>query len=99
MARRPKELFQVIVGARQARDLVAVEEAIPIALRDFPEMRYGWSELSQLLLMLCHDLQQLLIVLLQAGNVVLLGIGEQMSGLIHPGVSLPDRRPQRLGRL
>ena len=64
MARRPKELFQVIVGARQARDLVALEEAIPITFSDFPEMRHCGSERPQLILLLCHDLEQLLIVLL-----------------------------------
>jgi hypothetical protein len=99
MARRPKELFQDIVGARQARNLVASEEAVPITLRDFPELHHCWSERPQPVLLLCHGLEQLLIVLLQSGDVVLLGVGEQVSGLVQPCVGLLERRPEGLCRL
>lgn len=73
-----KELFQIIVGARQVRDLVALKEPSPIARGDFAEVCHCWSEIAQLLLLLCHRLQQLLILLLECAHSALLGIGEQV---------------------
>ena len=91
-----KELFQIIVGARQVRDLVALKEPSPIARGDFAEVCHCWSEIAQLLLLLCHRLQQLLILLLEGARRTLLGIGEQVHGLVQPDVRLSDRCPELL---
>src|SRR5260221_10619655 len=98
MARCAKDLLQIIVGARQVFDLVALKEPLPIACGDFPEVCHRWSERAKLLLLLGHSLEQLLIGLLEGCHVALFGVGKQVSGLMDPGVSLLDRRPQRLCR-
>ncbi|HEV2582466.1 MAG TPA: hypothetical protein VGT44_16535 [Ktedonobacteraceae bacterium] len=56
------------------------------------------SESAQLLLLVCHRLQELLILLLEGTHRVLLGVGEQMSGMVQPDVGLSDRRPEMLRR-
>jgi hypothetical protein len=90
MAGRAKVLLQVIVGARQILDLVAPEESVPITLGDFAEVCHRWSELTQLVLLLRHGCQQVLILLLEGGCVVLGGVGKEVSGLMQPRIGLPD---------
>lgn len=98
MTGNAKILFQIIVGTRQIRDLVALEKSFPIACGDFVEMCHCRSESAQLLLLLCHRLQELLILLLESAHRVLLGIGEQVSGPVQPDIGLSDRRPELLRR-
>src|SRR2546423_13052371 len=98
MAGGAKVLFQVIVRARQIFDLIILEESVPVTRSDFPEVGDCRSERAQLVLLLCHGLQQLLICLLQSGHIKLLGVSEQVSGLMHPGIGLPDGWPELLRR-
>src|SRR2546425_2075103 len=98
MAGGAKVLFEVIVGARQVFDLVVLEESVPITLGDFAEVCYSRSERPQPVLLLFHGLQQLLIRLLERAHIALLSVSEQMSGLMHPRIGLPDGRPELLCR-
>jgi len=98
MASGAKELFEVIVGARQVFDLVVLEESVPITRGDFAEVCDCRSERPQAVLLLFHGLQQLLIRLLEGAHIALLSVSEQMSGLMHPRIGLPDGRPERLCR-
>jgi hypothetical protein len=91
-------MFQVIVGARQVFDLVVLEESVPVTRGDFAEVCDCRSERPQAVLLLFHGLQQLLIRLLEGAHIALLSVSEQMSGLMHPGIGLPDGRPERLCR-
>ena len=93
-----KVLFEIIVGARQVFDLLVLEESVPITLSDFAEVGYCRSERPQPVLLLFHAFQQLLIRLLEAAHIALLSVSEQMSGLMHPRIGLPDGRPERLCR-
>jgi hypothetical protein len=93
-----KVLFQVIIGTRQIFDLVVVEEPVPITGSDILEVCHCGRECAQPVLLLCHRLQQPLILLLEGGHSTLLGIGEQVSGLVQPGVRLSDRGPKLLRR-
>ncbi len=68
-----------------------VEEPVPITGSDFLEVCHCGSECAQPVLLLCHRLQQPLILLLEGGHSTLLGIGEQVSGLMQPSVRLSDR--------
>jgi len=96
MAGSANILFQVVVGPRQVVDLVAVKEPVPITLGDFAEVCHGRSQGAQLVLLLCHGREQLLILLLEDAHVTLLGVGQQVSGLVQPTVGLPDGRPELL---
>ena len=98
MAGGAKVLFEVIVGARQVFDLVVLEESVPITRGDFAEVCDCRSERPQAVLLLLHGLQQLLIRLLEGAHIALLSVSEQMSGLMHPRIGLPDGRPERLCR-
>lgn len=94
MSSGAKVLFQVIVGARQVCDLIALKKSLPITLGDFVEVGDGASQSAQPLLLVCHRLQELQILLLEGTHRALLGIGEQVSGLMQPEIGLSDRRPE-----
>ena len=96
MACRAKVLLKIIVGTRQVFNLVAAEQSLPVALGDFAEVYYRRSEPAQHVLLLCHGLEQVLILLLEGLHITLLGVGEQVSGLVEPRIRLPDGRPELL---
>jgi hypothetical protein len=86
MACGAKELFQIIVGPRQIRDLIAVEEPIPIALRHLTEVGDCSSKIIQLPLLTLDHLQELPILLLKRLQRMLLRIGKQVGRLIDPSI-------------
>lgn len=90
MPGRTKELFQVIVGTRQIFHLIAHKEAIPIAGRDFLEVRDRRCQCSEQILLLCHSGQEVLIVAFQGVHSALFGIGEEVGRLVHPRIGLLD---------
>src|SRR5258708_29031900 len=98
MAGSAKVLFQVIVGPRQICDLVTVKEAVPVTGSDFLEMRYRRGQYSEQVLLLCHGVQELLIVPFQGIHIMLFGIGEEVGRLMHPRIGLLDGRPEVLCR-
>ena len=76
MASRAKVLFQIIVGPREVFDLVAAEKSVPITVGDFAEVCHCSRQVAQLVLVLRHGCQQLLILLLEGGDIALLGISQ-----------------------
>ena len=93
-----KELFQVIVGARQIGHLVAHEQPLTIASGDFLEVCNRRGQGTELLLLLRHGGQELLIVPFEGVYITLFGVGEQVGCLMHPRIGLAESREEIFSR-
>jgi hypothetical protein len=91
-----KQLFEIIVGAWEVRDLIAMKEPRPVTLRHFAEvLQHGSEGRTAELLGACHSPQQRPQMALDACPLELLGIGEYLGGAFHPAIGGADQRPQR----
>jgi hypothetical protein len=89
-----KELFEVVVGPRQVRHPVAMEQPRPVAAGDFEEVIYRWSKLSCLVTVASHRSQQSTQPPLHL-SLELTWVVEDASGLLDPAISPVDVGPQR----
>lgn len=99
IAQRAEKVFQVIVGARQVRDVVAGEQARPVAGGHRAEVGGGRREDAQALLLLPQLGEQALVGLSQGGRVQPAVVGEQVRRAVDEAVGGLDRRPQPRGPL
>ncbi len=99
VAGRPEVLFQIVVGARQTRYLITVEETRPIAVRHGQEMIDGRRERRHRVAPSGHRGQQRPIGGLSVLHRPLLIAPQEMGRVPDPGIGLPQIRPEGGGRL
>ena len=99
VAVRPEQLLQRVVGARQALDPVAVEQAGPVAGGDPHEAVDGAGQGAGLAAPLGPGRQEALVAGLHAGRVEPGPVGEDGGGRAEPAVGPADVGPQGGGAL
>src|SRR3954470_6042863 len=98
VALRAKLMLKVVVGARQIRDRVAVEQPRAVAAGDLAEVVDGAAEAARAGRMKDHAANQSVEAALHRGRILGLLIGQDVGRLVHPGIDPLDGGPQR-GRL
>jgi len=78
--------------------IVTMKQTLPIAGRHFLEVRDHRSLGTELILLLGHGGEEVLIVPFESVHVALFGIGEQVSRLMHPPIGLLDGGEEALRR-
>src|SRR3954466_9673548 len=91
-------MLKVVVGARQIRDRVAVEQPRAVAAGDLAEVVDGAAEAARAGTVQDHGADQSVEAALHRGRILGLLIGQDVGRLVHPRIDPLDGGPQR-GRL
>lgn len=94
----PKALFERIVGARQARDVVALKQTRREVLGDVTKMRDGLPKRSQVSLLSLHLRNEGQVAFAHLCPGMLLLVVQNLSRLAHQLGSFLHWWPQRRGR-
>jgi hypothetical protein len=94
VACRAEEVLQIVVGVGQIRDLVAVEQAAPVALRDFDKVRDRGGERSEGRTLPEHLRQQSAVLPPQFQGAADRTVLEEVRGPMHPAKGGADLRPK-----
>jgi hypothetical protein len=93
-----KELFQIIIGARQISTLIAMKQARPVAACDFANVGEhsdkGWSAMA---LGTRHCPEQGAEAPFNAMTIAFFGIGQNGGSPLHPVISCPHQGPEQSG--
>src|SRR3954471_10420615 len=89
--------IQIIVGARQIRNAVAVEQPRVIAARDFAEVLDRNAQAACTVTMAGHGAHQSIEPALHHGGVLGVMVVQDMGGFVHPRIGLFNVRPQDRG--
>jgi hypothetical protein len=81
-----KEVFQVVVGAGQVRDIIAVEEPRPVAPGDFEEMHDARFQLSSFGTPALHRTEQTLKAPSHMGPIKLGRVAQEVGSGMHPSI-------------
>jgi hypothetical protein len=94
MALGSEQMLQIIVGARQVRDAIAMQQTGPVAARHLQKMVHGALERAGFVAVTCHGPHE-------AGQAALDLNGRQPGRIVeypgegmHPAKAPLDRRPQ-----
>src|SRR5215831_12403664 len=98
VAMRAKVLLQVVIGPRQLRDLIAMEQAWPVTARNLEEVRQRRGERPGGSLVPRHRAQQAAQATLHSRSCALLFIGEDVGSPIDPAIGDAHGGPQGGGR-
>ncbi len=98
VALRAKFMLEVVVGARQIRDSVAVEQPRAVAAGDLAEVVDGSAEASRAVTVKGHGADQSVEAALHRGSILGIMIVQDVGRLVHPWIDPLDVGPQR-GRL
>ena len=93
-SRHPKAMLQLIVGARQAVDVIAVKQATSEVSSEVPKMLQGLAEGLESCLLLLHLRHEGQVALAHLCPSVLLWISQDLCRLVDQSVGLLERRPQ-----
>jgi len=99
VAMRAKELFQIIIGPRQLRDAIAVEQTRPITAADFEKMVDRRRERARAGSVPAHRPQQPLQAPLDGGLPELILVVQEVRRPLDPALGNADVGPQRCGRV
>jgi hypothetical protein len=86
VAMRAKALLQVVIGARQLRDLITMEEAWPVTAGNLEEVPQRRGERPRGSLVPCHRAQQAAQATLHSRSRVLFLMGQDAGGLLDPAL-------------
>jgi hypothetical protein len=95
VALRAELMLQIIVGARQVRNAVAVEQAGAIAAADFAEVLDRLAQVTGAVAMADHGAHQPVETALHRGGVLGVMVVQDMGGFVHPRIGALDVGPQR----
>jgi hypothetical protein len=93
-----KLMLEVVVGARQIRDRVAVEQPRTVATGDLAEVVDGAAETARAVTVTEHGANHSVEAALHRGSLLGLRIGQDVGRLVHPRIDPLDVGPQP-GRL
>jgi hypothetical protein len=91
----PKAVFQIIVGARQSLDVIAMKQTTSEVVGDMTKMFKGLTQRTHVGFLFLHLTHESEITLTNLGTRVLLGIGQDVCRLMHQPVGALQWRPQR----
>src|SRR5262245_60139971 len=94
-----KKLLQLIIGAGQIGNVIAMKQAWPVAAADLQKVPHGGCEGPGFGCMLPHGPEQSLEPLLHRSPWLLGVIGQNVRGAMDPAISHPHLRPQRRRRI
>ena len=92
-------MFQIVVGAREIGDLVAVEETRPITGGDLEEMIDRRGEGANLAAVADHRREEIVVGRLDLGAGLSVMIGQDVGSPMDEGVGRADFGPKGSGRL
>ena len=99
VALRAEFMLKVVVGARQIRDSVAVEQPGAVAAGDLAEMVDGAAEGACAVAVAGHGAEQPVETALQRGGILGVVVVQDMGRFVHPWIDPLDVGPQRGGPL
>jgi hypothetical protein len=94
-----KKLLQIIIGAGESRDALAVEQPRPITPADFEKVVDGGGERAGFGMVLRHRPQEPLQAPLHHGRPVLVVVVQDRRRPMDPAIGDADVGPQRRGRV
>src|SRR5687767_4685713 len=97
MAVRPEQLLEPVVGARQAVDPIAVEQAGSVVGGDLHEMVDSFGQCASFAAPLGPGRQETLVAGLDAERIEPGPVGEDAGGRPEPAMGAADVRPEGLG--
>jgi hypothetical protein len=99
VALRAEGVLEIIVGARQARDGVAVEQPSAVAAADPAEVADGTAQATGAVAVAGHGAEQAIEAVLDGAGGLVVMVVQDVRGLVHPVVGPLDVRPVRGGLL
>ena len=93
IALRPKQMLKIVVGARQVRNRIAMEQPRAVAARDLAEVGERRSEPAGLCPMPVHGAKQAIEAPPDHLGRLVGGVAEHVGHRMHPAVGTPDLRP------
>ena len=94
VALRAEQLLEIVVGPRQARHGVAVEQSWTVAPGHLGEMLYGQSQRSGPIAMAMHSRDQAVKTATHHDGSLTLVVAQHSGCGVHPGVGPLDIRPE-----
>lgn len=94
-----EHLLEIVVGARQRRDRVAVEQARPVAAGDLQEVLDGADQAAGLFAVASHGADQAIEAPTNGIGGLACGVAEDVGGAMHPAIDPFDLRPEGGGPL
>src|SRR6201995_3334019 len=95
VALRAELMLKIVVGARQGRNAVAVEQPRAIAAADFAEVLDRLAQVTGAVAMADHGAQQSIEPALHRDRVLGVMVVQDMGGFVHPRIGALDVGPQR----
>jgi hypothetical protein len=93
-----KEWLQIVIGARESSDMIAVQQAEPVAAGDLVAVgQHGGEGWGVAFLVFRHGSEQGLQVTFDPVPIKRFGIGHYLGDPLHPVIGGPHHRPQRSG--
>src|SRR4051795_2167600 len=97
VALRAELMLKIVVGARQVRNAVAVEQARAIAAGDLAEVLDRAAQAGGAVAMAEHGTHQSIEVTLQRGCILGVMVVQDVRRLVHPWIDALDVRPEGTG--
>src|SRR3954447_19573170 len=97
VALRAELVFQIVVGAREVRNAVAVEQARAIAAGDLAEVLDRVAQAGGAVAMAEHGTYQSIEATLHRGCILRVMIVQDVRRLVHPWIGTLDVRPEGAG--
>jgi len=92
-------MFQIVVGARQSLDVIAMKETSREVIGDVTKMLNGLAQWSQLGFLFLHLANECQVAFTNLCPGVLLIIRQDLCRLVHQSIGALQWRPQHAGRL
>jgi hypothetical protein len=86
IAIRPKKLLQVIIGAGEIGDAIAVKQARPVATGDLAEVPECGGQRARSGLLACHGPKEPLHTLFHGCRRMVFVIGEEVGDSMYPAI-------------
>src|SRR3954451_24798968 len=97
VALRAEFVFQIVVGARQVRNTVAVKQPRTVAARDLAEALDRTAQVTGTVAMAHHGAHHSIEPALHHGRVLAVMVVQDMGGFVHPRIGALNVRPQHRG--
>ena len=96
---RPEQLLEIIVGARQIRHSIAVEQAGAVAAGHLEEMLDRLGKVAGLVTVAAHGAEQAVQAMAHGLGRLAGGVAQDPGGLVDPSIDAANVRPERLRAL
>ena len=91
-------MFEIVIGAGQLREIIAVKQARPVAARDFAKVgQHGSERRGAAVLVMRHGSEQGAAVPFDPVAIAFWGIGQHGGDALHPRIGRTHQGPEPSG--